>query len=471
MISIQRLLTSTLVGLITASLAASLVWSYYSIRHEVEEVFDAELAQYARLLRQSWESPPNLARPLITNLFDTPETEMSETAPDAATTENRESGPWGHAYERKIAFQIWRNDNLLARSSSAPENPWGPSLHPGYHNVVVDDREWRVFFLLNDDVWIGVGERIGIRDEISREMLSQGIAPALLAIVLVSIIVTLVVRYGLAPLSSTAKALRTRRPENLTPLAIQRAPSEVKVVVQAINQLFERLREAIQRERSFTADAAHELRTPIAAIKVHLQNARRARNAADARDSLTELEKVVTRTEGLIEELLTLSRLDQDSVELPMADVPLRALIQNCWNDLELVNREQQLELHFTGENDPHLTGNRETLGILFTNLLRNAIQYAPAGTPLTISIAVRAASVDVAITDRGPGIAPDLRARVMERFYRADMSKLHYNDGTGLGLAIVQRIAAIHHASVRLADAPTPPGLRVILSFPSVQS
>ncbi|MGK2913860.1 MAG: ATP-binding protein [Porticoccaceae bacterium] len=460
MISIRRFLTLALALPITGLLAASMAWSYRSIQHEVAEVFDAQLAQYARLLRQSADYPDTGAKTLITDIFDIPSSASGEDAQ-----------VWGHPYERNVAFQIWRDGRLSMRSASAPEQPWGASLQPGYQEVAAGSHQWRVFMLHDDNRWIAVGERMGIRAEISREMLNQGIAPVLLALLLVIGIVAAVVHYGLAPLLATAAALRSRRPDNLEPLRIERAPSEVAVVVQAINQLFERLGDARDHERAFTADAAHELRTPIAAMKIHLQNALNARGNArgdgDTAESLAEIDHLLSRTQLLIEQLLTLSRLDPDSVELPTAELALAPLIEGCWQQLAAINREPQLHLDLRGDIGATLTGNAETLAILFGNLLRNAIQYAPAGSRLTVAIKASADAILVDIIDAGPGIPVELRSRVLERFYRADTSKLHYNDGSGLGLAIVHRIADLHGARLSLDDSPMPPGLCVNLRFP----
>lgn len=456
MISIRRFLTLALALPITGLLAVSMAWSYRSIQHEVAEVFDAQLAQYARLLRQSADYPSTDSEPLVTDLFDIP---SSARGGDAQN--------WGHPYERNIAFQIWRDGRLAMRSSSAPEHPWGGDLQPGYTEITSDGHHWRVFTLRDGNHWIAVGERMAIRTDISRAMLNQGIAPVLLAVVLVVVIVAGVVGYGLRPLSEMAAALRSRRPDNLEPLRLGRAPSEVAVVVHAINQLFERLGEARERERAFTADAAHELRTPIAAMKVHLQNALNTRDRGAVEKSLGEISQLLSRTQALTEQLLTLSRLDADTVELPRAELVVAPLIERCWQQLAAANREPQLRLDLRGDVGAKVTGNIETLTILFSNLLRNAIQYAPAGSLVTVAIKAAAGAVAIDIIDAGPGIAAPLRQRVLERFYRADTSKLHYNDGSGLGLAIVRRIADLHGTQLSLDDSPMPPGLRVNLRFP----
>lgn len=461
MISIRRFLALALALPIAALLAASMTWSYYSIQHEVAEVFDAELAQYARLLRQSADYSADPAKPLVTDLFALP------PARGGVGDHGDEAQVWGHPYERNIAFQIWRDDQLLLRSSSAPGQPWGERLRRGYADVSVGGHQWRVFTLHDQDIWIAVGERHGVRAEISREMLRQGIAPVLLAILLVLVVVAVVVQRGLAPLLATAAALRARQPDNLTPLRIDRAPSEVAVVVHAINQLFARLAEAVARERAFTADAAHELRTPIAAMKVHLHNALSAPDPAASAASLDELRQLLGRAQGLLEDLLTLSRLDADNLDQPMTEIALAPLLERCWGQLATLNSAPQLQLAIRGDTDATLTGNAEMLAILFANLLRNAIQYAPAGSLLTVAIKAAADSIAVDLIDAGPGIPAPLRERVLERFFRADTSKLRHNDGSGLGLAIVRRIADLHRARLSLGDAPQPPGLRVSLVFP----
>jgi len=456
MISIRRFLTLALAVPITGLLAVSMAWSYRSIQNEVAEVFDAQLAQYARLLRQSADYPSIDSEPLITDLFDIPSSASGGSAQN-----------WGHPYERNIAFQIWHDGRLAMRSSSAPESPWGGGLQPGYAEVTTGGHHWRVFTLHNGDHWIVVGERMAIRTDISRAMLKQGVVPVLLAIVLVVVIVTAVVDYGLRPLSAMAAALRSRRPDNQEPLRIERAPSEVAVVVHAINQLLVRLGEARERERAFTADAAHELRTPIAAMKIHLQNALSAPDRGATEESLGEISQLLSRTQALTEQLLTLSRLEADAVELPRAELAVAPLIERCWQQLAAVNREPQLRLDLRGDLGAKVTGNMETLTILFSNLLRNAIQYAPAGSLVTVAIKATATGVTIDIIDAGPGIAAALRQRVLERFYRTDASKLHYNDGSGLGLALARRIANLHGAQLSLEDSPMPPGLRVNLRFP----
>ncbi|MGS2745241.1 ATP-binding protein [Halomonas sp. LS-001] len=429
--------------------------SYRYAAHEIEELHDASLAQNARLLEGLLEAPlPDSDRSLLLNSVE------------GALLGTEESGNRfaGHRYESKLAFQLWEGDRLLLRSANAPEIPLDQQP-AGYSTLTVDQIDWRIYLLEVTDTnkRVVVGEREDVRDELIRAVALRTLLPDLIGLPLLSLLLWWSIGWGLAPLSRMAEQIRGRDPHNLKPLTLHPLPQELDTISGALNRLLERLRQLRVREKRFIADAAHELRTPLAVLDLHAQNALTADNAEDREEALHYLRSGVARSTRLVSQLLTLARLDPEEEPLPEyrhSDV-LHETRETLAKLLPLAaEHHQQLLLDADDLADWEIEEEPGAIETLVQNLVGNAIQHSPEESTITVMLQASPQGVVVIVDDQGPGITADQRSRVTERFQRAGP-----NAGAGLGLSIVERLVKRHQGDLQLDDAPDG-GLRVRASF-----
>jgi signal transduction histidine kinase len=260
------------------------------------------------------------------------------------------------------------------------------------------------------------------------------------------------------PLDAVAAEIAARAPDRLTPLAPQQAPSEIRPLAQAINALFARVEETLENERRFTADAAHELRTPLAALAAQAEVASRARDDDERRHAMDQLAASLRRTTRLVDQMLTLARLDHEG-RAGATSVRLDLLAEEVCAAHGPLAFDKRIALELTA-TPTTVSGNGDMLRVLLRNLVDNALRYTPSGGQVTVTVAEGSLSVE----DSGPGIPAEERSRVFERFHRLAGQE---TEGSGLGLSIVRRIAERHGAELRLATSSTG-GLSVSLAFPA---
>ncbi|MCW9035415.1 MAG: ATP-binding protein [Rhodospirillales bacterium] len=290
--------------------------------------------------------------------------------------------------------------------------------------------------------------------------------PVWFAVPLLAVLIWLSVRWGLIPLQKAAENVEKRSANNLEPLNSHEAPLEIRPLLNALNSLFARIGVLLGRERQFTSDAAHELRTPLAAIKTHSQVARQARDPGERSQALDNVIQGTDRAIRLVEQLLVLARLDHQSLSATQEPVNLTEIVVK-----EVINQTptatvKQVDLGVSEEADEKatITGNPDLLDILIRNLLDNAVRYTPEGGKVNASVRQRDNHVFLQIADSGLGIPAERRQRVFDRFYRIEGSA---EQGCGLGLSIVSRIAEIYGASIKLTDGLGTSGLTVTVTFP----
>jgi signal transduction histidine kinase len=262
----------------------------------------------------------------------------------------------------------------------------------------------------------------------------------------------------LQPLAAVALEIASRDSDHLVELRPARAPEEVRPLVEAINSLFTRVEQTLESERRFTADAAHELRTPLAALTAQAQVAMQARSAAEREHAMAQLATSLRRATRLVDQILTLARLDPED-RPPTGRVDLGGLAEEVCARHGALALEKDIALELNAE-PVTVPGDSDMLRILLRNLVDNAIRYTPVGGQVTVAVTREGLSV----TDSGPGIPVEERARVFNRFHRLAGQDI---EGSGLGLSIVARIAERHGAAISLDSGADGRGLKISVRFP----
>ena len=459
MTSLRRLLLVALLATSAVAAAVSALVSFRASLVEANELFDAKLAQSARVLQALvGHNLDSHALQPVASVVSVIELDLDGEDEALATAE-------GHAYESKVAFQVHaETGRLLLRSETAPELPMAP-LQRGFGRHLIGDASWRTFALQTDDGhWYQVAERDDVRGELAREIAVSTALPPLLSLPVMALLILIVVGWGTRSIARVAEAVEQRPADRLDPIDVQAAPREIAGLIQALNRLFVRVRENLEREQRFTADAAHELRTPISALKLHAQNLAASTDARQRESSSIGLTRGIQRCERLVTQLLELARLERGGLKLDAHTVDLVPLVRQVAADLAPEALERQIELELMAAKTCSVAGDGVLLAVLARNLIENAIRHGPEQSLVGVAISLVDTAVELSVTDAGAGIPAAQRERVFERFHRETSGN---TPGSGLGLSIVRRIAELHGASVTLDDAKGG-GLRVSVRFAS---
>ena len=435
----QRLLLLAVTTVVGVWLAAA-TFTYFDAREEFGEILDAHLAQSAALL-------------VIQSAHDLDEVETEHT-------------PLLHKYSLRVAFQVWENGRVLRlHSSNAPGLPLAGS-EPGFSDKVIDGKRWRVFSTWDESGknLIQVAERTREREELSRDIAKNLLKPLWFSLPILAFLLWLAISRSLRPLDKLANEVAQREPENLAPLHDGTAPREVLPLIVRLNSLFARIDASLQKERRFTADAAHELRTPVAGIKAQAQVARSASSDSERTRALDNAIVGCDRAAHLIDQLLTLARIDtlNDETTEPCQ---LRTIAAEVIAMLAPAALGREVRLELEGSEEVSVRGNPDLLRIMLRNLIDNAVRHTPTGTSVRIMISRENGQASLSVNDNGPGIPQEELDRLGERFYRPVGTSA---SGSGLGLSIVRRIAEIHSAILHLASQNAGNGLSATITFNS---
>jgi two-component system sensor histidine kinase QseC len=365
-----------------------------------------------------------------------------------------------------LAFQIWENGQLIAHSYHAPDDPIiGFSTGFDYSNF--DGYRWRTYARQDSLAtrWVIVAERTDLRYVLAENVVLESILPILLSIPLIGLLIWLIVSHGLKPLTALSAELKSRHVNDLSPVAASNTRKELDQVIQSLNGFMRRLNQSVEREKRFSADAAHELRTPISALKVQLHN---LSSEIDINSGAwQDLQNGVERMQHLVEQLLSLYRMSPDKFLENSHQVDLYEVCENVIaRQYSLIEpRNQQLDL----EGD-HLIihGDEFALETMFSNLLSNASKYTPMDGQIRVAVTRANGRVELVVEDDGPGIPEAERERVFHRFYHNEkLLEENQLPGCGLGLTIVSHVAQLHHAAVRVERSGFGQGSRFVVSFP----
>ena len=435
--SIRRRLVLLLSLVLAAAWLGIGVATYADAHREVDSLLDAHLAQSARLvIAQAGEELDDLE---VEDLEDVP------------------------GYRQRVALQVWEGGRRLVLRSAAAPSARLSTVESGFSDAEVNGRRWRIFSGWDEDheVLVQVGEDHAARERIARRIARNSLLPLLLALPLVALLVWWVVGRGLEPLRTLGREVAMRGPRDLRSLGLTDPPAEVAPVASTIDRLLERIRESLDSERRFTSHAAHEMRTPMAAIRAQAEV---AREAGDTKERALALQNVIEgcdRAARLVEQLLMLARVDEagagtDQSACRLDDVARRVLVEQApWalgqgTALELDARETIVR------GDPLL------LEVLLRNLVDNAVRHGGPGV-VNVAVGTGPRGARLVVEDAGPGLSDAELQRLGQRFYRAPSAR---GSGSGLGLSIVGRIAELHGATLRYSKNGGGAGVRVEVDF-----
>lgn len=375
-----------------------------------------------------------------------------------------------------VFFQVRTDEGFVGGDAEipAPPRPWLPDGEVRWRDDVVAGEPVRVAARIDRRpgpeqprfVIAQVAETLNKRRELASDVVTGVLLPQFALIPLSVVLVWFGLTRGIAPLARLQARIRQRRPTDLSPIAPESVPEEVRPLIVAFNDMMARLEENLQAQRRFIADAAHQMRTPITGLKMQAELALRERDPQALRQDLQRLHGAAERAAHLIQQLLTLARAESSSETVHRIErLDVQELLRDVALELYPKAQHKALELGFDeSEGRLEVEGNRLMLQELFKNLVDNAIQYTPPGGSVTLRALARGDSIDVEIEDTGIGIPPADRPRVFERFYRVLDTGV---DGSGLGLAIVREIAEMHRADVSLEPNPHGQGTLARVRFP----
>jgi signal transduction histidine kinase len=443
--SLRRRLLAALVTLAAALFAASATQDYFAYRRASEQLFDDSMRESAGLVMQLVqheiaEHGQMLGIELI----------KAEIRP----------GPYG------FRFQVWTPDMQAGfLSSGGPAVPFVDFGRDGFASTEVDGAAWRAFSLWNDEhtLQVQIAQRQDVRVAQQRQALLRLLVNFLVLLLAASGLIWWIVGTSIRPLRSVAAVVHRRSEADLSPVADTGTPREVRPLIDALNRLLERVGATLAAERRFTADAAHEMRTPLAAIRANAQVLLAARDDMERERTARDLLASVDRAARLVDQLLALARADQPGEPARFRDVDLATIAveqQDLHRDMA-----ERLGKKLQGRFDPApVHGDPGLLSVMMRNLIDNALLHSPAGSPVRVVTGCAGDAVELIVEDEGPGIPQVERQKVFERFHRVAGTRA---SGSGLGLSIVLRIVELHGGRIVIEDGAGGRGTRVRVAFP----
>jgi len=437
--SIRLYLLLMLVAIITLMTFLSLLQGYQSSLKKAELLFDTRLKNMAEIIANANQD----TEPRTASVF-----EQSPT----------------------IFFQVWSDDlALLAHSNNAPTRP----LFEMTDKVTFKDGNyngyrWRIFLLRDQHLnrWVVAAERADIRYSLAENVILSSIKPIVVTLPIVALIIWIAISLGLKPLRTLNSQLNQKQADDLSPIMMADTPKELSQLVSTVNALLARLEATFTREQQFSADAAHELRTPISNLKVQMHNLRLNKNIDEK--LLTPMAIGIDRMGHVVEQILSLYRHSSEYDLRQLTKLDLGALLQEVIADQYPAIQVKQQEISLIGNTPCMVNGREFALKTLFQNIINNANKYTPVLGKIIVSTSSDATAIVCVVEDSGPGLAKAEYQRVFERFYRVGGDQ--HNTGVlgcGLGLAIVHHIAELHHAQITLMPSESLGGLKVVVTFP----
>jgi two-component system, OmpR family, sensor histidine kinase QseC len=445
--SLQARLLAMMLLMVTGVWLGAACLTWYEARHELDELLDSHLAQAAALLV----------------------VQQTRADSDGDDDDDVLDAPSLHKYAPKVSFQVFHHGTLMMRSGNAGLIPMA-TLYSGFTTVQLGQEEWRVFATHSpaSEVQVYVGEQTTSRSAILWAVLRGVLLPMFFALPLLGLLLWWAVRQGLAPLRQLSVILGKRQPRDIAPVVLVNAPSEMQPLIQALNTLLRRIEHMLDSERRFTADAAHELRTPIAGIRAQAQVAMGAGHDAGQRQHALEATLAgCDRATRLVDQLLTLARLEATPTLQP-CHMDLCELTRRVAANLAPLALAHRQSLELDAPVPCPVTGNDLLVSVLVRNLIDNALRYSPDGTRILVSVSLDSGHVTLNVQDSGPGMRESEMARLGERFFRV---LGHEKPGSGLGWSIVQRIAEVFAIQMQVQRSQQLGGLSVSGRWPKASA
>jgi signal transduction histidine kinase len=433
--SIRARLLVSLLLVVALSAAVAAAITYANVLRETESLFDYQLRQMALSLRDQGFIAPDEAAALANDDFD-------------------------------FVVQIWTADGTRIYASH-PGLALPPRAVLGFAEVNLGDGTWRIFSTATRDRVIQVAQPLAIRRDLAAQAALRAVAPLLGLAPILAVAIGWSVGASLRPVRLLVAEVKSRDADALDPVAASDLPAEVSPLVESINALLARLRSAFDAQRAFVSDAAHELRSPLTALKLQLQLLQRSADAASRDAAIEALSAGIERATRLVSQLLTLARAEPGGPQEPLAPTDLTEAARQAVADLVPLADHKSVHLTMEAKDGSSVEGDASALRILVRNLVDNAVRYTPAGGRVELTIANQPGQIVLAVDDSGNGIPASERERVFDRFYRRVKTEEagREDTGSGLGLAIVRSIAQRHAASVQMTDSALG-GLRVAVQF-----
>ena len=436
--SIRRKLLVTLMGALLAAGFTTAAATFFSAQAEFNSFLDTHLKETAESLAQSVRET---ARPH-------PQTHLTIV---------------GDAQSYQIVVQVYDSmTNSLWQREGKPPLPLPDG--PGFGLEKLDGKTWRTYSVGVGPLIITVGQDMSVRTSLAATSAFRVLQPLCLLLPFIAIAVWFVVGEGLAPLERTARSVARRSPTSLAPISTQNLPVELQGLVGAVNHLLERLKESLSAQQRFASDAAHELRTPLTALKLQVQLAQRAKSPDVQAKCFERLHEGINRATRLVQQLLTLARLDPDASKQAAQTIMLGALCRSVADNMGPIAAQKGITIAAVTDDGAKVEGLPDAIELMVTNLTDNSIRYTPEGGRIEIRCRMQGEYALIEVSDNGPGIPTEERERIFDRFYRALGTQ---TSGTGLGLAIVKRIVDIHHGRIGVEDGLDGQGTTFGIAFP----
>lgn len=428
--SLRVRLLIALLAMLGVAAAVMAALTYRSVLAETESIFDYQLRQMALSLRDQGEIAPDQARAFADEQLD-------------------------------FVVQIWTMDGrTIYQSRIHPDLPARALL--GLADISTGGQTWRTYSVATPLRVIQVAQPLQIRRRLAADAALHSVVPLLFIAPLLALVVWWVVALALRPLREVASDVRQRDEQSLAPLPERELPEEVAPLVSALNALLQRLSQSLDTQRAFVSDAAHELRSPLTALKLQLQMLRRASDDEMRGVAVDALAAGIDRATRLVEQLLALARSEPGAPPTATEALELSEVVRQAVADAVPLAITRGVEIELFADQAVHVAGDRTALAALVRNLADNAVRYSPRGARVEVRVSSTDGAPTLVVDDAGPGIPRADRERVFDRFYRRAAND---EAGTGLGLAIVKSVAARHGAKVSLGDSPLG-GLRATVRF-----
>ncbi len=442
----RHLLVWVMGALVIGAIGLSLI-SYLATLHEMNEVFDENLKQVALSVASYHHAGHGKA-------------EASSLGPRTGKEDGVDPAD--------LVTLTWTPEGRLTFSSDP-----GVSIpferQSGAARVrAADGTDWHVYTVVLEEGVVQSAQSVSTRREAAAESATKLFVPLVAFLVVIGALLVFALRRGLRPLDAAAEHVAERTAISLEPIGVDGMPREIHPLVQAIDAMMGRLSVAFDTQRRFVADAAHELRTPITALRLQSQLLEQAQDDVARIAALEELRAGIDRSEHLVTQLLRLSRLDPAVAAARKERVDLSGLARSVVAAWCVQAEHKGIDLGAGGRRGIELEADREQLLVMLNNLVGNAIRYTPRGGVVDVTTDEIDGHPAVLVTDNGPGIAEGERDRVFDRFYRSEGTQSDAEvAGSGLGLSIAQAVAHRHGATVNLRTAPSGHGLEVGVVFP----